>query len=142
MQVQDTALLYITGGDNDDDGDLLADKVHGAVIIVIVPACDVEQSRVLHLDQSQISIQYCINQSQVSIVIAHLQVVGNYDQHLVPPLGPAHCIGMKEVRYLRPHASQGFLCVAGAHVVAPKSPPVVLWFVIGCYPNSRLAMDQ
>ena len=32
-------------------------------------------------------------------------------------------------------ASQGSLCVAGPHVVAPKSPPVVLWFVIGCYPN-------
>ena len=35
-------------------------------------------------------------------------------------------------------ASQGSLCVAGPHVVAPKSPPVVLWFMIGCYPNSRL----
>ena len=34
--------------------------------------------------------------------------------------------------------SQGSLCVAGPHVVAPKSPPVVLWFEIGCYPNRRL----
>ena len=34
--------------------------------------------------------------------------------------------------------TQRFLCVAGPHVVAPKSPPVVFWFVIGWYPNSRL----
>ena len=27
--------------------------------------------------------------------------------------------------------SQGFLCVAGPHVVAPKSPPVVCWPAIG-----------
>ena len=33
---------------------------------------------------------------------------------------------------------QGSLCVAGPHVVAPKAPPVLLWFVIGWYPNSRL----
>ena len=28
-------------------------------------------------------------------------------------------------------ASQGSLCVAGPHVVAPKSPPVVCWPAIG-----------
>ena len=39
-------------------------------------------------------------------------------------------------------AAQESLCVAGPHVVAPKSPPVVLWFVIGCYPNSRLPLTN
>ena len=28
-------------------------------------------------------------------------------------------------------ASQGSLCVAGPHVVAPNSPPVVCWSAIG-----------
>ena len=40
--------------------------------------------------------------------------------------------------HVRRRRSQGSLCVAGLHVVAPISPPVVLWFVIGWYPNSRL----
>ena len=32
--------------------------------------------------------------------------------------------------------SQGFLCVAGPHLVAPKSPPVVCWPAIGLSPQN------
>ena len=69
--------------------------------------------------------------SSVIMMIHHNWVCLSFKS---PP--PPHYIMLATLCHSKP--PQGSLCVAGPHVVAPKSPPVVLWFVITWYPNSRL----